>query len=191
MYICGVFIDFIFLTAKIVVLFLLMTIPKKSPESIAKTSTEVDDYYVVAKQRIAEETQKAHRIHEEDVHLHLVANIPYYEDADASVRPALIRLNNLLLHRFDQPGLIIWDFLKKDPTEIRDYASDFGDDLSLSEQDMLVTFLQDRKREEENMVEMWFDEDGEDDDLRPNRDEIDEIGNDRDGDQWDIGENEE
>jgi len=59
-----------------------MTIPKKSPESVAKSSLEVDDdYYVVEKKRIAEETQKLHRIHEEDIHLHLVAHIPYYEDA--------------------------------------------------------------------------------------------------------------
>ncbi len=89
---------------KIVVLFLPMTIPKKMPESVRRASLEVDDdYYAVEKQRIAEETQKARRIHEEDIHLHLVANIPYYEDADATVRQSLVRLNNLLLHRYDQP----------------------------------------------------------------------------------------
>ena len=81
-----------------------MTIKKKTiTESPSKTSSENDDYYAVEKKRIAEEAQKAHRIHEEDIHLHLVANIPYYEDADAAVRQSLIRLNNLLLHRFDQP----------------------------------------------------------------------------------------
>lgn len=104
MYKAEFFIDFIFVTAKIVVLFLPMTIPKKMPESVRRASVEVDDdYYAVEKQRIAEETQKANRIHEEDIHLHLVANIPYYEDADPTVRRSLVRLNNLLLHRYDQP----------------------------------------------------------------------------------------
>lgn len=32
---------------------------------------------------------------------------------------------------------------------------------------MLVSFFQEKKQEEENMVEMGFDEDGEDDDLNP------------------------
>lgn len=173
---------------KIVVLFLPMTIPKKMPESVWRASIEVDDdYYAVEKQRIAEETQKAHRIHEEDVHLHLVANIPYYEDADPTVRQSLVRLNNLLLHRYDQPWLIIWQFLKHEPTEIRDYAADFGDDLSLSEQDMLVSFLQEKKQEEENMVEMGFDEDGEDDDLNPIIGD-DEIGNGDEGEYIDTEE---
>lgn len=175
---------------KIVVLFLPMTtrIDKKSlPESAQNTSVEIDDYYAVEKQRIAQETQKAHRIHEEDVHLHLVANIPYYEDADVTVRQSLIRLNNLLLHRYDQPGIIIWQFLKHEPTEIRDYAADFGDDLSQSEQDMLVSFLQEKKQEEENMVEMGFDEDGEEDDLNPTI-EDDEIGNGREEEYMDTEE---
>ena len=143
-----------------------MTMQKKHiPESLTTSSIEEDDYYAVEKKRIAEETQKAHRIHEEDSHLHLVANIPYYEDADATVRQSLIRLNNLLLHRFDQPWIIIWQFLKHEPTEIRDYAADYGDDLSQSEQDMLVSFFQKKKQEEQNMVDMGFDEDGEEDDL--------------------------
>jgi hypothetical protein len=89
---------------KIVVLFLPMTMQKKHiPESPTGSAFEEDDYYVMEKKRIAEETQKARRIHEEDIHLHLVANIPYYEDADATVRQSLVRLNNLLLHRYDQP----------------------------------------------------------------------------------------
>lgn len=41
---------------------------------------------------------------------------------------------------------------------------------------MLVSFLQEKKQEEENMVDMGFDEDGEDDDLDPIRGD-DEIGN--------------
>lgn len=76
---------------------------KSLPENTQNDAVETDDYYAVEKQRIAEETQKAHRIHEEDVHLHLVANIPYYDDADPTVRRSLVRLNNLLLHRYDQP----------------------------------------------------------------------------------------
>ncbi len=149
---------------------------KSLPENTQNDAVETDDYYAVEKQRIAEETQKAHRIHEEDVHLHLVANIPYYDDADPTVRRSLVRLNNLLLHRYDQPWLIIWQFLQHEPTEIRDYAADFGDDLSESEQDMLVSFLQEKKQEEENMVDMGFDEDGEEDELRLWNEENEEDG---------------
>ncbi len=47
-----------------------------------ETSIEDDDYYAVERKRIAEEAQKAHRIHEEDIQTHLTAMIPYYEDAE-------------------------------------------------------------------------------------------------------------
>jgi hypothetical protein len=98
----------------------MTTKKKNTPENPPE-----DDYYVVEKKRIAKETQKLHRIHEEDIHLHLVANIPFYEDAPDGVRTALVRLNNVLIHRFDEPGMIYWDFFKKTPKELYDYASDF------------------------------------------------------------------
>lgn len=131
-----------------------MVMKKKiHPETVAKASIE-DDYYVVEKNRIAEETQKQKRIHEEDVHLHLVANIPYYEEASDNIRRALVQLNNLLLHRFDKPGMIYWDFFKKTPKELYEYASDFSGDLGEQEQSMIVAYLERKKQEQENMVDM-------------------------------------
>ena len=141
-----------------------MTIRKKtSPENISAAAE--DDYYVVQKKKIAEEAQKAHRIHEEDIHLHLVANIPYYEDAPEKVRRALVQLNNLLLHRFDKPGMIYWDFFKKTPTELRDYASDFGADLREEDQALIIGYLEEKKQEQETLVDIGFDEDGEEDEV--------------------------
>ncbi len=52
---------------------------------------------------------------------------------------------------------------------------------------MLVSFLQEKKQEEENMVEMGFDEDGEDDDLNPIIGD-DEIGNGDEGEYIDTEE---
>ena len=151
-----------------------MTIKKnhlpKSPNYIPVE----DDYYAVEKKRIAQDAQKAHRIHEEDVHLHLVANIPYYEDAPESVRRCLVLLNNVLLHRFDQSGLIYWDFFKKTPSEIRDYAQDFGNDLPEATQKIIITYLEHKKIEEENMIDIGFDEDGEEDIPRSKYGEVSE-----------------
>jgi hypothetical protein len=147
-----------------------------------KKYTDEDDYYAQAKKRIAEEAQKAHRIHEEDVHLHLVAHIPYYEDAWEKVRRLLVKLNNLLLHRFDQPGMIYWDFFKKTPSELSDYAPDFGTELSRDEQATIIRYLEQKKREEENMVEIGFDEDGEEDGICVEESESDDDKDDENGD---------
>ncbi len=124
-----------------------------------------DDYYALEKKRIAEEAQKSRRIHEEDMELHLVSHIPYYEEAPHEIRRCLVHLNNLLLHRFDKPGLIYWDFFKKTPVEIRDYAPDFREDFPLYEQDMIIEYFETQKISEGEMVEMGFDEDGEEDDF--------------------------
>jgi hypothetical protein len=94
-----------------------------------------------------------------------VANIPYYEDAPDDIRTALVRLNNILIHRFDEPGMIYWNFFKKTPAELHDYASDFDGELSEREQAMIVTYFERKKHEEDDMVDIGFDEDGEDDDL--------------------------
>lgn len=138
----------------------MTTKKKNTPENPPE-----DDYYVVEKKRIAKETQKLHRIHEEDIHLHLVANIPFYEDAPDGVRTALVRLNNVLIHRFDEPGMIYWDFFKKTPKELYDYASDFDWELSEQEQTTIVTYFERKKHEEDDMVDIGFDEDGEEDDI--------------------------
>jgi len=52
---------------------------------------------------------------------------------------------------------------------------------------MLVSFFQEKKQEEQNMVEMGFDEDGEEDDLNPII-EDDEIGNGREEEYVDTEE---
>ncbi len=157
-----------------------MTISKKKlPENQMTSLPEEDDYYATERQRIAQETERAKRIHKEDVHLHLVAHIPYYEDASEWLRSALVRLNNILLHRFDKPGMIIWDFLKKTPTELYDYAKDFDNDISPDDQKMIVEYLERKKQEDASMVEMGFDEDGEEDDIvigDEDKEETDEEG---------------
>jgi hypothetical protein len=44
--------------------------------------------------------------------------------------------------------MIYWDFFKKTPAEIRDYAPDFGGDLSTRDQEMIIVYLEEKKREE-------------------------------------------
>lgn len=79
-----------------------MTIKKSPLQSNKDTSYEDDDYYAAERKRIAEEAQKAHRIHEEDIQTHLTAMIPYYDDAEDDERRLLLTLNNLLIHRFSE-----------------------------------------------------------------------------------------
>jgi len=86
-----------------------MTIKKKTiAETFKQTSPEDDGYYAVEKKRIAEEAQKAHRIHEEDIQTHLTAMIPYYDDADTDERRLLLLVNSLLIHRFEEVGMVYW-----------------------------------------------------------------------------------
>ena len=60
----------------------MTTRKKTSRENTQETSFEEDDYYAAERKRIAEEAQKAHRIHEEDIQTHLTAMIPYDDDAE-------------------------------------------------------------------------------------------------------------
>ena len=132
-----------------------MTMPKKHiPESPKKPSLEEDDYYVVEKKRIAEETQKAHKIHELEVQSHLTAMIPYYDEAEGDDRRVLLLLNNLLINRFEEPGMMYWNIFRNAPSEIRDYADLFGDDLLEKDIRALIHFLEVKKEEQENMVDM-------------------------------------
>ncbi len=143
-----------------------MTMQKKHiPESLTTSSIEEDDYYAVEKKRIAEETQKAHKIHELEVQSHLTEMIPYYEEAEGDDRRILLLLNSLLINRFEEPGMMYWNIFRNAPTEIRDYADLFGSDLSEKDISALIRFLEIKKEEQENMVDMGFDEDGEEDDL--------------------------
>lgn len=154
-----------------------MTMPKKHiPESPKKPSLEEDDYYVVEKKRIAEETQKAHKIHELEVQSHLTAMIPYYDEAEGDDRRVLLLLNNLLINRFEEPGMMYWNIFRNAPSEIRDYADLFGSDLSEKDIRALIHFLEVKKEEQENMVDMGFDEDGEEDDVVVIKNNEDETG---------------
>lgn len=156
-----------------------MTMQKKHiPESPAGSAFEEDDYYAVEKKRIAEETQKAHKIHELEVQSHLTSMIPYYDEAEGDDRRVLLLLNNLLINRFEEPGMMYWNIFRNAPSEIRDYADLFGNDLSEKDILRLIHFLEVKKEEQENMVDMGFDEDGEEDDLIPNQNDDDAIDQD-------------
>lgn len=189
MYNRGLSIDFIFLTGKIVVLFLSMTMRKKNlPESVQTAAIEVDDdYYGIEKKRIEEEAQRAHRIHEEDIQTHLTAMIPYYDDAEENERRLLLQLNNLLVQRFEEVWMVYWAIFRQNPNEIAEYSDIFGDDLAQGDIARIISFLETKKDESKNMVEMGFDEDGEDDDLTPIEDP-DEIGNGREEEYVDTEE---
>jgi hypothetical protein len=84
-----------------------------------------DDYYAVQKKRIAEETQKAHKIHEKEIESHLNSVIPYYEEANSEEARLLVLFNNLLVNRFKEVGLVYWNIFRYAPIEIRDYADMF------------------------------------------------------------------
>lgn len=142
-----------------------MTIKKKRLPESPQPSSENDDYYAVEKKRIAEETQKAHRIHELDVQSHLTAMIPYYDDAEIEERRLLLLVNNLLIHRFAEVGMMYWWIFRHNPIEIREYADLFAPELTDGDLQSVIRFLEVKKEESENMVEMGFDEDGEEDDL--------------------------
>lgn len=142
-----------------------MTIKKKRLPESPQPSYENDDYYAVEKKRIAEETQKAHRIHELDVQSHLTAMIPYYDDAEIEERRLLLLVNNLLIHRFAEVGMMYWWIFRHNPVEIREYADLFAPELTDGDLQSIIRFLEVKKEESENMVEMGFDEDGEEDDL--------------------------
>jgi len=84
-----------------------------------------DDYYVAERVRIAEEAKNAHRVHEKEVESHLNSVIPYYEDADEDEARLLVLLNNLLVNRFKEIGLVYWNIFRHAPCEIREYGDLF------------------------------------------------------------------
>gem|GEM_PF-874071 len=84
-----------------------------------------DDYYAVEKKRIALEAQQAHKIHEKEIESHLNSVIPYYEEAEEEDARLLVLLNNLLVNRFAEVGLVYWNIFRHAPSEIRDYADMF------------------------------------------------------------------
>lgn len=61
--------------------------------------------------------------------------------------------------------MVYWGIFRYAPGEIRDYRDLFGDDLSETDMNRIISFLSQKKEESENMVEMGFDEDGEEDDI--------------------------
>lgn len=117
-----------------------------------------DDYYALEKKRIAQETQKAHKIHEKEVESHLNSVIPYYEEADGEEARLLVLLNNLLVNRFEEVGLVYWNIFRHTPSEIRDYADLFWDALDTASVERIIAFLEEKKHDAENMVDIWFDD---------------------------------
>ncbi|MFA6080070.1 MAG: hypothetical protein WC753_01155 [Candidatus Gracilibacteria bacterium] len=117
-----------------------------------------DDYYVVERSRIAEEAKKAHRIHEKEVESHLNSVIPYYEDADVEEARLLVLLNNILVNRFKEIGLVYWNIFRHAPIEIRDYSDMFGDDLNASSVERIIAFLEEKKHDSENLIAIGFDD---------------------------------
>lgn len=117
-----------------------------------------DDYYALEKKRIAQEAQKAHKIHEKEVESHLNSVIPYYEEANAEEARLLVLLNNLLVNRFEEVGLVYWNIFRRTPGEIREYADMFWDDLDTASVERIIAFLEEKKHDAENMVDIWFDD---------------------------------
>ena len=152
-----------------------MTIKKKTIMESPEKIYEDDDFYAVEKKRIAEETQKAHRIHEEDIRIHLTAMIPYYDDAEVDDRRLLLLINSLLIHRFSEVWMMYWGIFRQNPNEIREYSDLFGDDLTLSDMNRVITFLDMKKDESKNMVEIGFDEDWEEDEVRIEKEQDEDI----------------
>jgi hypothetical protein len=61
--------------------------------------------------------------------------------------------------------MMYWNIFRNAPAEIRDYADLFGSDLVEKDISALIHFLEMKKEEQENMIDMGFDEDGEEDDM--------------------------
>lgn len=129
-----------------------MTIQKNSLPDID------DDYYALEKKRIAAETQKAHKIYEKEIESHFNAIIPYYEEADEEEARLLILLNNLLVNRFAEVGLVYWNIFRHAPIEIREYADMFWNDLDDTSVERIITFLEAKKYDSEHLVDIWFDD---------------------------------
>ena len=117
-----------------------------------------DDYYALEKKRIALETQKAHKIHEKEIESHLNSVIPYYEEADGEEARLLVLLNNLLVNRFAEVGLVYWNIFRHTPREIREYSDMFWNDLDDSSVEKIIVFLEEKKYDSENLVDIWFDD---------------------------------
>lgn len=122
------------------------------------SSVADDDYYVVERARIAEEAKKAHRIHEKEVESHLNSVIPYYEDADGEEARLLVLLNNILVNRFKEIGLVYWNIFRHAPIEIREYSDMFWNDLSANSVEKIITFLENKKNDSANLIDIWFDD---------------------------------
>ncbi len=117
-----------------------------------------DDYYVVERTRIAEEAKKAHKVHEQEVKSHLNSVIPYYEDADGEEARLLVTLNNILVNRFKEIGLVYWNIFRHAPIEIREYTDLFWNDLDTVAVEKIILFLEEKKHDSENLVDIWFDD---------------------------------
>jgi len=74
--------------------------------------------------------------------------------------------------------MMYWNIFRNAPMEIRDYADLFASDLTEKDINAIIHFLETKKEEAANMVDMGFDEDGEEDDLQPQKEEDDIVDED-------------
>lgn len=61
--------------------------------------------------------------------------------------------------------MVYWGIFRHTPREILEYTDLFGADLSQSDVSNIIQFMESKKEESENMVDIGFDEDGEEDDF--------------------------
>jgi hypothetical protein len=55
-------------------------------------------------------------------------------------------------------GLVYWNIFRHAPIEIRDYADMFWDALDTISVERIIAFLEEKKYDAENMVDIWFDD---------------------------------
>lgn len=107
----------------------------------------VDDYYASARQKAIESARKDARAVKEHVADSLHHLIPYYEIASDADRDLLVKLNNVLVNRFEGPGMMYWNIFRNQPTEILEYPDYFEGVLIQEELEKLISFLELQKVE--------------------------------------------
>lgn len=122
------------------------TPPANSPEN-------VDDYYALARQREVEKTRQDVAAQREHVRQEFMNLIPHYEFASDPERAQLVKLNNLLVHRFEGPGMMYWTVFSQKPQELFEYRDILQDEFSEVELQALVDLLEAKKLENSFEVE--------------------------------------
>lgn len=120
--------------------------------------THEDDYYAQERRRIAQETRHAREIQEAEINQHLTDQIPYYLDADPEIRRIMLLVNNVLVNRFEETGMVYWSIFQQKPDEIEEYDDYFQNDVSVSQRKILIHFLREKLHQKDEMVDIGFDD---------------------------------